>query len=212
MYIGHYAAAAALVTLVPESPVLPAAVGVAWPDLLWPALVIVGVERVTVSPTDPLQRAVRFDAYPFSHSLVLGNLIAILPAVVIGSAYQNVVAGLVFWLAALSHWVLDLVVHQPDLPVIGFGIGDHRLGAGLWRNPRFTFVAEYMFFAAVVVTTARPSMLVGVLGGGLLLHLFNANSAFAFTKRNPLDTPTRFALVTLVGYVAATAWFEMAWV
>ncbi len=34
MYIGHYAAAAVLVTLVPASPVTPIAIGVAWPDLV----------------------------------------------------------------------------------------------------------------------------------------------------------------------------------
>lgn len=211
MYIGHYAAAAVLVTAVPEAPVAAAAIGVAWPDLLWPVLVLAGRERVTVSPVDPLQRAVRFDWYPFSHSLVGGNLIALVPAVLVALVWQSPLAGLVFWIAAASHWLLDLVVHQPDLPVVGFGAGDRRAGLGLWRRPKTAFVLEYLFFAVVVAATAGPSMLLGVLGGGLLLHLLNANSAFAFTSTNPVGTPTRFALVTLLGYVAAIAWFLMAW-
>ncbi len=211
MYVGHYAAAAVLVALVPDSPVAPAAVGVAWPDLVWPVLVLTGRERVTVDRGDPLQWAVRFDFYPFSHSLVLSNLLALVPAALVALAYGSWTVGAVFWLAAVSHWVLDLVVHRPDLPVIGIGAHDHRLGAGLWRWPRIAFVVEFLFFAAVVLVTAHPSMYLGVLGGGLLLHLLNGNSAFAFTKRNPFGTPARFAAVTFVGYVAAIVWFCMAW-
>lgn len=211
MYVGHYAAAAVLVALVPESPVAPAAVGVAWPDLVWPVLVLTGVERVTVSATDPLQRAVRFDHYPISHSLVLSNLLAIVPALLVALVWQNALAGLVFWLGAVSHWVLDLVVHQPDLPLTGFGRHDRKFGAGLWRYPTVAFATEYLFFAAAVLATARPSMLLGLLGGGLLLHLMNANSAFGFTARNPLNTPRRFAIVAFVGYLAVIIWFLMAW-
>jgi hypothetical protein len=96
MYIGHYAAAALLVTVVPDSPVLPAAIGVAWPDLVWPVLVLTGWEKVTTNRVDPLQRSVRFDSYPLSHSLVLGNILNLLPAVVIALIYQSVVVGIVF--------------------------------------------------------------------------------------------------------------------
>ncbi|MEP6482283.1 MAG: hypothetical protein ABJA94_09780 [Rhodoglobus sp.] len=211
MYIGHFAAAAVLVTLVPDSPVLPASIGVAWPDLVWPILVLSGRESVTVDREDPLQRSVRFDSYPFSHSLVLSNLVAVLPAVIIAIAYESVIAGIVFWIASLSHWLLDLVVHKPDLPVVGFGAHDRKLGAGLWHYPKTAFVVEYLFFLIVVLITARPEIWLGVLGGGLLLHLLNANSFFGLTRNNPLGTPARLATVTLVGYLAAIFWFTSAW-
>lgn len=211
MYIGHYAAAAVLLAVVPEAPVAPIAIGVAWPDLVWPLLVLAGREKVTVRKDTPLQGAVQFDSYPFSHSLVLSNLLALVPAIAIGFIYGSWVAGLLFLLAAISHWLLDLVVHLRDLPILGFGKSDHKVGAGLWRYPRVAFVAEYLFFAAVVSVTASPSMIVGLLGGGLLLHLLNANSFFGFTKSNPVGTPKRFAILTLMGYLASTAWFLMAW-
>ena len=128
MYIGHYAVAAALVTLVPASPVTPIAVGVAWPDLVWPVLVFIGREHVTVNRSDPLQRSIRFDSYPFSHSLVLSNVFTLVPAVIVAFLYDSVLLGVLFWVATLSHWVLDLVVHLPDLPVLGFGGNDRMLG------------------------------------------------------------------------------------
>lgn len=211
MYIGHYAVAAALVTLVPASPVTPIAVGVAWPDLVWPVLVFIGREHVTVNRSDPLQRSIRFDSYPFSHSLVLSNLFTLVPAVIVAFLYDSVLLGVLFWVATLSHWVLDLVVHLPDLPVLGFGGNDRMLGFGLWRYPRTAFVTEYVFFATVVLLTARPAAFVGVLSGGLGLHLLNANSFFGFSRQNPFSTPTRLALITLVGYVGAIAWFTLAW-
>ena len=211
MYIGHYAVAAALVTLVPASPVTPIAVGVAWPDLVWPVLVVIGRERVTVNRNDPLQRSIRFDSYPFSHSLVLSNLFTLVPAVIVAFLYDSVLLGVLFWVATLSHWVLDLVVHLPDLPILGFGGNDRTLGFGLWRYPRTAFVTEYVFFATVVLLTARPAAFVGVLSGGLGLHLLNANSFFGFSRQNPFSTPTRLALITLVGYVGAIAWFTLAW-
>ena len=211
MYVGHYTAAAVLVTLVPDSPVLPAAIGVAWPDLVWPVLVLIGREKVTLDRADPLQRAIRFDFYPVSHSLVLSNILALLPAAVVALAYQSITAGVVFWFAAISHWFLDLVVHLRDLPVVGIGAHDHKFGAGLWLHPKSAFIIEYLFLAGVVLATARPSLWPGVIGGGLFLHLLNANSFFGLTKANPSSTPTRLAMITLTGYLAAITWFASAW-
>lgn len=50
----------------------------------------------------------------------------------------------------------------------------------------------------------------GLLAGDKVLMAFNANSAFAFIRNNPLGTPRRFASLVLVGDVAAIAWFTMA--
>jgi hypothetical protein len=117
----------------------------------------------------------------------------------------------VFWLASISHWVFDLVMHLPDLPIVGWGAHDRKLGLGLWRRPRIAFVAEYVFLAAVVLATAKPSMWPGLLIGAAILHLGNANSFLGFTKQNPFRTPAAYAIVVLGGYLAAIAWFVLAW-
>ncbi len=211
MYIGHFAAAAAILVVAPEAPALPVAVAVAWPDLVWPALVFAGKERLKVDRDNPLQTGVEFTSYPYSHSLVLGGALSLLPALLAGLIYQSALVGVLFWIGVLSHWLLDAVVHLRDLPIRGWGRSDRRIGLGLWSRPRLAFVLEYAFFAATALLLAPPSMLVGLLGGGLLLHLFNINSFFGFTKSNPFGTPKRFALLALVGYAFAIAWFTMAW-
>ena len=170
----------------------------------WRFLRILGVQS-------PLQSAVEFTSYPYSHSLVLGGALSLVPALFAGVIYQSVLVGVLFWLGVLSHWILDAVVHLTDLPVRGWGRSDCRVGLGLWSRPRLAFALEYVFFAVTAVMVAPSSMHVGLLGGGLLLHLFNINSFFGFTKRNPVGTPNRFALLALAGYVVAILWFTMSW-
>ncbi|GAB3279494.1 hypothetical protein GCM10027449_20100 [Sinomonas notoginsengisoli] len=213
MYIGHYAAAAALLALAPETPVLPVAVAVAWPDIVWSALVAAGVEEVRVDPKNPLQSTIRFTSYPFSHSLLLSGALTLLPALGFGLAYGNPWVGVAFWLGAVSHWLLDVPVHLKDLPVLGRlrGGKDRFVGWGLWSRPRLAFVVEYALFALVALATAPRSALIGLLAGALLLHALNANSFFGFTKANPTGTPRRYAALAFGGFVAAIAWFTLAW-
>lgn len=210
MYIGHFGAAAVIAAALPEPAALPVAVGVAWPDLVWPVLVWAGIEKVEVDPNNPLQGAVRFAKYPYSHSLVLSNALALVPAAIVGIIYGSPLIAVAFWLAAVSHWVLDAVVHLGDLPVAGWG-RDRRVGLRLWSRPRLAFVAEYALFAAAIFAAAPQRMWIGLLAGGALLHLFNVNSFFGLTKANPVGTANRFAGLSLVGYGVAIAWFTMAW-
>lgn len=41
---------------------------------------------------------------------------------------------LVIGLAVFSHWVLDFIVHRPDLPLYG---NSAKVGLGLWNAPRW---------------------------------------------------------------------------
>ena len=51
--------------------------------------------------------------------------------------------GIVIGLVAASHWLLDLIVHRADLPILPGNIGDlPRLGLGLWRYPPVAFSIE----------------------------------------------------------------------
>lgn len=211
MYIGHYAAAGCILALMPGTPVLPIAIAVAYPDLLWPFLVYTGKEKVKVDPKSPLQKTIKFISYPHSHSLVRSALLALIPSVIFGLLYQDVWVALLFWLGALSHWLLDIPVHLKDLPVFGRKKNDVYVGWGLWSLPKLAFVLEYLFFAGVMLLTADPAAWPALLIGGLILHLLNANSFFGFTKFNPTSTPNRYASLALFGFAVAIAWFTLSW-
>lgn len=210
MYIGHFGPAALLLSVSHTVSPLPVMVGVSFPDLLWGVLVLAGKEKVRVYPRTSLQSKVKFTKFPYSHSLIYTNILALAPAVVFGLLYNNWLAGLFFLLGSISHWLLDAVVHLRDLPVVGFrrkSQTERKIGLGLWKHPFIAFVFEYLFFAVCVTVSVTNSDLLPMLIIGAVLHLLNANAFFNFTSKNPTPTPKAFAFSALVGFVVAIAAF-----
>ena len=204
MFIGHFVVAEALLKADPSVPAMPVLIGVAYPDLLWPLLVYAGKEKVDIDPQTPLQKAIRFISYPYSHSLVCSGLLTLIPAIGLAVIFQRPSIGVLFFIAAISHWLLDAIVHLPDLPVLGFG-PDRKIGLGLWNYPGAAFVLEYLFyvFGTLLLVPAKHVWPMLITGG--VLHLLNANSFFGFTKTNPTKTPKTYASLALFGYVIAIA-------
>ncbi len=148
----------------------------------------------------PLQKHIVFEEYPYSHSLILTNLLALALGVVLARILGKPTVALVFAAGSASHWFLDSIVHLPDLPVLGFGKRDRKVGLGLWRNGPLAFVLEFIFYAVVTVA-ALPSRLVpGALLLGSIFHLINANSFFGFTRKNTFRTPASYAMAALIGF------------
>jgi hypothetical protein len=87
-------------------------------DLLWPTLLLLGVERVRVVPGATAATPLLFEHYPVSHSLlaVLGWAAALAP--VHFWLKKNHKAAVALGLLVVSHWLLDVIVHQPDLTLI----------------------------------------------------------------------------------------------
>ncbi len=204
MFIGHFGVGNLLVGLFPDVPPLAIYAGVSFPDLLWGVLATVGIEKVRSDPRSALQSKVAFESYPYSHSLVLTNLIACVPAAAITWATHSLLAGGLFVLASASHWLLDVVVHRRDLPLLGFG-RDIKVGFGLWTWPKPTFFLEYLVYAVPTALFFHGGRLLALLVVGALFHLANANSLFSFTQRNPTRSPALFAIMAFVGF-AAMGW------
>jgi LexA-binding, inner membrane-associated putative hydrolase len=120
---------------------------VQWLDLVWPVFVVSGIEHLRLSSSrDPFLR-LEFTDYPWSHSL----LAAVAWAALFGAAYawrtRDRRGALWFGAAVVSHWVLDLIVHVPDLPL--YPGGSLKLGFGLWRSVPWTLAWE-----GTLITTA----------------------------------------------------------
>ena len=70
MFVGHLAVALGAKKVDPDVP-LGAAVAAAFGlDLIWPVLLLLGLETVRVNPGDTAFTGLAFDAYPWSHSLL----------------------------------------------------------------------------------------------------------------------------------------------
>jgi hypothetical protein len=205
MFIGHLAGAELLHVVFPETPIWISLVGVGFPDLRWGVTVLAGVERAQMG-ISPLQRDVVFAHYPYSHSLVLTNVIALVPALALVPFY-GWQAALVFLLASISHWLLDVIVHLRDLPVLGFG-RDTKVGFGLWRNGPLAFAVEYALVIAATLAFVPADKWLWVLVVAALFHAVNANSFFGFTKTNPIASAKVYAVVGLVSFVALAVVFS----
>ena len=205
MFIGHLAGAEFLRVLAPDVPAYVSLIGVGFPDLLWGVTVLTGLETAKMG-TSPLQRDIEFTHYPISHSLVLTNVIALVPAAAFGFAlgWQ---AAVVFLLASISHWLLDVIVHKRDLPVLGFG-RDIKVGMGLWRASRTAFVVEYALVVLATLAFVPMDRWWLVLGLALLFHLGNINSFFGFTPTNPIKSAKVYAVVGLVAFSAMALVFN----
>lgn len=147
MFVGHLAVALGAKKVEPRVP-LAATVAAAFAlDLLWPILLLLGVESVRVNPGDTAFTGLAFDSYPWSHSLLVvlgwGGL-----GVLIGkSLYGSWRAGVVLGVLVTSHWLLDFITHRPDLPLWPAG---PLVGLGLWNSVAGTIVVEASLLLAGV--------------------------------------------------------------
>ena len=160
MFIGHFALGYAAKRWVPvlSLPVLFAAALFA--DLLWPVLVALGIEQVRIVPGITASTPLEFISYPYSHSLLTLSLFGAifgwltvdrLPA---DRARRYVAPGLVVFLLVISHWVLDVITHIPDMPLYP---GGPKFGLGMWNSAPATLVTETVLFALGVWLYARAT-------------------------------------------------------
>ncbi|TGM58298.1 hypothetical protein [Leptospira adleri] len=138
MFIGHYSVAFVLKKTVPKTPFWSLLVGVQFVDFLFMIFVMLGIEHMRLIPG--FTESNPFDLYymPYTHSLIAGVLWSIL-----------VFCGFYFYtkaedttskrkiafavaLSVISHYLLDLPVHTPDLPILTDS--GTKLGFGLWNN------------------------------------------------------------------------------
>ncbi len=122
-------------------------------DIVWGLLLLSGIERVNIVPGITAANPLDFVYYPYTHSLAatvfwtasIYLVFRILP-VKWGSSENR--AAFVMAAAVVSHFFLDLLVHIPDLPLLGDD--SYKLGFGLWNHPMLAYVVEGCIFLAGV--------------------------------------------------------------
>ena len=158
MFIGHFGLGLAGKKIAPKVSLGTWFMAVQLVDLIWPTLLLLGVEKAAIHPELKGSRTIAFTYYPFTHSL-LG---AIGWSVIFGVAYRIITRSsqnaLLLSLAVFSHWVLDLIVHFHDLPL--YPGSTTYVGFGLWANLPATAIIETALFVTGFVlyftsTTAK---------------------------------------------------------
>lgn len=204
MFIGHFGAGMALKKAAPRVSLGTLFLAAQFIDLLWPTLLLVGVERVELTPGakgPPLT----FTHYPISHSLLMVLVWAVLFGVVYQFARRYRAGAVVCAIAVLSHWVLDLIVHHPDLPLYPGG-GPH-VGFGLWDSLGASLAIEGLIFALGVWLYSRATQATDRVGSfgfwSLIAFLLVIHAANVLG-----DPPPSVAAVAWVGHAQ---WLLVAW-
>lgn len=131
MFIGHYAAALAAKAAEPRAPLWTYVAAAQLIDIGWSGLIIAGVERVSFDPSLP-GSALVLEHMPWTHSLPAAALWAAGAALAV-RAFLKLPwrAAIMVGLVVFSHWLLDLLVHRPDLALWPGGL---KVGFGLWNH------------------------------------------------------------------------------
>lgn len=162
MFVGHFGIGFAAKPAAPRVSLGVLFIAAQFLDLLWPTLLLLGVERVHIAPGATTVTPLVFEHYPISHSLlaVAGW------AVLIGCAYlllrHDRIGALVLGMLVISHWALDAIVHQPDLPL--FPGSSTVVGLNAWSSLPLTLAIELPLFALGVWLYARATTASDAIG------------------------------------------------
>jgi hypothetical protein len=151
MFLGHYGVAFGAKTVAKKPSLGTFILAAQLADLVWPILLLLGIERVRIVPGLMAASPMDFEYYPFTHSLLTEAVAGACFGAIYFALRRDGRGAMALGLAVVSHWFLDLAVHRPDLPLWP---GGPKFGLGIWNSVPLTFLAEAVVF-----------------GGGLYLYL-----------------------------------------
>lgn len=147
MFIGHFGVGLAAKKFAPEVSLGFLFIACQLLDLIWPVLVLLGVERVAVDHSATEVTPLNFSHYPYSHSLVMSLIYGLIGSAMSWRLYKSARVSAVVGLTVFSHWILDFITHRPDLP---FFFGVEKFGLGLWNSVLGTVAVEAGIFSVGV--------------------------------------------------------------
>jgi len=212
MFVGHYGVSYAAKAMKRTVPLWVLFVAVQFLDVLWAICVLLGIEKVRIVPgitaTNPL------DLYymPYTHGLP-GAVVWSLAAAALYRVFRRedggAAAGLV-GAAVLSHWALDLLVHRPDLPLLG---DRFKMGLGLWNYPAPAFLLESLVLFGGMYwywRAARPAVRGGRYGMAAFGLIMLAVQATVFFGPPPAsDHGAAIAgLLSYAAFAGVAYWME----
>lgn len=174
-------------------------------DLLWPTFLLLEIEAVRIAPGITKVTPLDFVHYPISHSLAAVLGWAVLFAMVYQVLRRYRRGAWVLGLAVVSHWLLDLVVHRPDLPL--YPGGTQLVGLGLWSSAAATVAVELAIFALGLWFYLRSTVPVDATGRWALWGL--AGVLVATYVANLVGPPP--PSVTALAWVGQAQWLLVAW-
>ncbi len=206
MFIGHFAVGFGAKKAAPEVSLGTLFLCAQLADLIWPNLVLLGIERFEIKPGITRVTPLDFTHYPYSHSLVAALVWAVLASLAYLAVKRGrVQAAVTVGVLVASHWVLDVISHRPDMPLTLSS--ETRIGLGLWNSLGATIAVEFILFVvglALYLSVTTPKDNIGRYGlAGLIAFLLVINILNLFGPPPPS--------VNAVAWSAQAVWLLVAW-
>lgn len=210
MFVGHYAVGLAAKRFAPKTSL---GILIAAPillDLLWPIFVLIGWEHVSLVDSPNSFLRLQFDSYPISHGLLAVIGWATLFAAIYFGVARYLAGAIVVWAGVISHWLLDYIVHRPDLPL--YAGSSRLLGLGLWNKRWITVVVELTLLAAgvaVYLFQTRAKDNIGSFGfGAFVVVIVALYGAVVFGPAPPTVNKLAIGALSNLLFVPFASWFD----
>ncbi|MCB2378840.1 metal-dependent hydrolase [Hymenobacter sp. BT635] len=203
MFIGHYGLAFGAKATKPQLSLGLLFMAVQLADLLWPTLLLLGLERVELQPS--AGQAITFSHYPISHSLLMSVVWSLLLGLGYWVLRRDKPAALLLAFSVLSHWLLDAVVHGPDLPL--YPGHSPLVGLGLWNNLLLSQVLEVPIFVAGLYMYLRRTQAINKTGRYALWSLV---AFLVLVHFGNFFSPTPGS-ITELGWAGQLMWLPVLW-
>lgn len=180
MITGHFGLAAGVKSVAKPVPLWALMLATVWLDILFVPLFLAGVETIDDVPGTDGGYGDGIIHADYTHSLAGALVIAAVTGWLCARWWKNRRAGVVIGAVVFSHWVLDLLVHRADLPLLPGNLGDlPRLGFGLWRHHALTAAIEALLVLGGAALYWRAARATGAPArrAGLLTALIVAAGA-----------------------------------
>lgn len=179
MFIGHFAPAL-IVAVRPRAAGLGTLfVAAQLVDIGFAALLVPGIEAMRIVPGITAMNPMDLYHMPFTHSLLGASVWALLFGALVWLLTGRREAGAGAAVVVVSHWFIDLLVHIPDLTLVGT---PPKIGFGLWNYPAIAMPLELL-----------------MIGGALYFY--------ARRTRSPSGNWRVWSLAALLALVQAIDWF-----
>ena len=154
MFVGHLAAGFAAKRIEPKLSLGTLLLAVMLADLIVFPLLIAGVEHFGIQPEVRVNRTVG-QGISYSHSLLMDAIWAALFATVFFLRRRYPRGAWILFAAVLSHWVLDVVSHRPDMPLAPGA--PWVFGLGLWNSLPATLLVEGGVWLLAIILYVRTT-------------------------------------------------------
>lgn len=203
MFVGHYSVALAARRTTVDLPLWVWFVAVQWLDFGFMTFVLLGVEKARIVPGFTASNPLDLYFMPYSHGLLGATVMSAIFAGLVAAAFpaaRSAVGLALVWLASFSHWLLDLLMHTPDLPILA---GPTKVGFGLWNHVGISLALELALLALAAWFYARGADPARRMRVWILVGVMVVLQLYSIVAPTPTST-TQFALTALAAYVLLT--------